>query len=435
MRFVSTNFASGAVGLAEAVNRCVASDGGMFIPQVIPSLPRAFFNNIGEMTLAEIAFVVASSFFGQDIPSAELKKIVDESFAAEARMVKVGDFYVLELFHGPTLTFKDYGARFMARVIRWFDRRNPGTHRNVLVATMGNSGAAAAAGFAGMEGVDVYVLYPKGALTRLQRATIYGQGENIHPVEVLGSIDDCKHLIQSAIEDASLKHLNITGANSINIARLIPQIVFSFYAYSRLKALGVEKAEQALYSLPCGNCSNLVAAVMALRTGLPAGGLIAATNINNPLRGLLSGAEAPAASRPETSSALGMDTANPSGAPRLRALYRGALDSFSRDVRVADPVTDSEIAATIRELKELYGYIIDPHGAAAYASARSVSASADGPVVVFATGHPAKLQTTMEEITGSPMPMPDSLARTLTARHHYMLIPPKLPALKKLLNN
>ena len=431
MRFVSTNFASEPVGLAEAVNRCVASDGGMFIPQEIPVLPRAFFNNIGEMSLADIAFVVASSFFGQDIPPAELKKIVDETFAADAPLVKVGDRYVLELFHGPTLTFKDYGARFMARVMQWLDRRNPGRRRNVLVATMGNSGAAAANGFAGMDGVDVYVLYPKGGLSRLQRATIFAPGGNIHPVEVLGTIDDCKSLVRTAIEDPALKGLNLTGANSINIARLIPQIVFTFYAYSRLRAMGVADAEKAVYSVPCGNCSNLVAAVMALRTGLPAGGVIAATNLNMPLQTALGNT---VAGKLEPSFAPGMDTTHPSGAPRLQALYRNDRERFGREVRIAPPVSDEVIADTIRGLSRDAGYLIDPHGAAAYAASQRADVAPGLPVVVFATGHPAKLQSTMERITGVPIQLPESLARSLGQRHQHVLIPPTLPALKKLLN-
>ena len=291
MRFISTKSSISPVSLAEAVNCCVAPDGGLYMPETIPSIPRALFNNIGEMKLQDIAYVVATAFFGSEVPASVLKNIVDESFAFDAPLVKVGDTYVLELFHGPTLTFKDYGARFMARLMKYIDRRDTTPRRNVLVATMGNTGAAAANGFFRLDGVGVCVLYPYGALTKTQTAQFTALGENIHPLEVAGTVEDCKHLVQAALADQTLSDLHLTGANSINLARLIPQVTFSMYAFAQLSARGVQNTSGMQISLPCGNLSNLVAAAMARQMGLPMGRLIAATNMNDQLAPLIAGAE------------------------------------------------------------------------------------------------------------------------------------------------
>ena len=385
MRYVSTNSTTAPVDLKEAVNRCVAADGGMFMPAELPLIPKAYFNNIGEMTLREIAFVVANSFFGQDIDSATLKSIVDESFAFDAPMHLIGDdTYVLELFHGPTLTFKDYGARFMARLMRAIDA-NASYRRNVLVATTGNTGAAAANGLFKLDGISVTVLYPKGQLTRAQTAQMTALGENIHPIEIAGTVEDCKRLVQSAIADPALNDYHLTGANSINIARLLPQITFSLYAYAHLKALDVHGAENACYAMPAGNISNVVAAAMAKRIGCPMGTIIAATASNNQL-----------------------------SAP--------------------DGISDQVIADTINGLRSLHGYTIDPHGAVAYAAMQGMGLTGV-PKVVFATGHPAKQLDIMTRITGAAIEMPHQLTRFMSVKRNPTIIPPTLPALKRHLHS
>ena len=428
MRYVSTNQKSAPVSLKEAVNRCVADDGGMFMPAELPVLPRAYFNNIGDMSLREIAFVVANSFFGQDINPVALKAIVDDSFCNDIPVVRLGDDkYLLELFHGPTLTFKDYGARFMARLMRAIDT-NSNCHRNVLVATTGNTGAAAANGLFRLEGISVSVLYPKGQLTRSQLAQLTALGENIHPLEIAGTVEDCKRLVQTAIADPSLDSYNLTGANSINIARLIPQITFALYGYSRLKALGVAGADSAIYSIPAGNMSNVVAAAMAKRMGCPMGRIIAATAANSQVAPLLRG-EDRNTGRPLHTYAPSIDMSYPSGWPRLTLLYGGDTEAMQRDIIAPDGIDNDTIAVTINSLRSDHRYTIDPHGAVAYASAVTVASTA--PKVIYATGHPAKQLDVMTRITGSSIEMPHQLNRFMSARRSSAIIPPTLPALKK----
>lgn len=432
MKYTSTSKAS-TVDLYEAVNHCVAPDGSMYMPQYIPTIPKAFFNNIGEMNLQEIAYVVATSFFGQDIDSAILKKIAYEAFAVDAPLHRVNDnTYILELFHGPTLTFKDYGARFMARIMQALDRKNARA-RNVLVATTGNTGAAAAHGLFKLDGFSVTVLYPKGRLTGTQRAQITALGENIHPVEIAGTVEDCKNLVNKAIVDSTLESFNLTGANSINIARLIPQITFALYAYAHLKALGVAGAENAVYSIPSGNLSNVVATAMAKMMGMPCGLIVGATAANNQLAPLMK-CQQPASGNPVRTFAPSIDMVYPSGWERLKSLYDGDYDAMSKDIAAPDGIDNQTIADTINHLRRDFGYTIDPHGAVAYAALQNIYRG-NAPAVVFATGHPAKQLDTMTKITGCALDMPVQLAKFMGIKRQPAIIPPTLPALKKHLSS
>ena len=433
MRYVSTNSQSAPVGLFEAINRCVAADGGLFMPSELPRIPKAFFNNIGEMSFRDIAYVVANSYFGQDIDSAALKEIVDSSFSFDTPMIELGEnCYMLELFHGPTLTFKDYGARFMARLMKYIDGKNS-QRRNVLVATTGNTGAAAANGLFNIEGISVSVLYPKGQLSRWQAAQLTALGENIHPIEIVGSVEDCKRLVQSAIADPSLSSYHLTGANSINIARLIPQITFTLYAYARLKALGADYAEQALYAMPAGNISNLVASAMAKRLGCPTGPIVGATAANNQLAPLLTGAEG-MRGKPLRTLAPSIDMTYPSGWPRLLHLYGGDLVAMRRDIIAPEGISDEKIESTIIGLRDKYGYITDTHGAVAFAAATAVH-NGPAPKVIFATGHPAKQLDIITRIIGVSVDMPHQLAKFMSVKRNPTIIPPTLPALKKHLDS
>lgn len=429
MRYVSTNSQSAPVGLCEAINRCVATDGGLFMPAELPRIPKAFFNNIGDMSFCDIAYVVANSFFGQDVDSAALKDIVDKSFSFDTPMIVLDDnYFILELFHGPTLTFKDYGARFMARLMKYIDGRQS-LCRNVLVATTGNTGAAAANGLFNIEGISVSVLYPKGQLSRWQTAQLTALGKNIHPIEVVGTVEDCKRLVQSAIADPALSGYHLTGANSINIARLIPQITITLYAYARLKTLGVDHAEQALYAMPTGNISNLVAAAMAKRLGCPTGPIVGATAANNQLAPLLAGGEGHR-TKPIRTLAPSIDMTYPSGWPRLLYLYDGKLDAMRRDIVAPEGISDQVIEKTVTGLRDRYGYTIDTHGAVAYAAAASVN-NGSAPKVIFATGHPAKQLDIITRIIGASVDMPHQLARFMSVKRTPTIIPPTLPALKK----
>lgn len=431
MRFISTKSKTNPVSLADAINRCVAPDGGLYMPETIPAIPKALFNNIGDMNLKDIAFVVATAFFDSEIPAHVLKNIVDESFVCDAPLVKVGDTYVLELFHGPTLTFKDYGARFMARLMKYIDRRDTTPRRNVLVATMGNTGAAAANGLFKLDGISVCVLYPHGALTKIQTSQFTALGGNIHPVEIAGTVEDCKHLVQAALADPTLSDMHLTGANSINLARLIPQVTFAMYAYARLAAMGVHNAGQMRISIPCGNLSNLVAASIARRMGLPMGPLVAATNANNQLAPLLDGADfGKMTHRPTRTITPSIDMSCPSGWPRLYHLYDGDLARMRNDITVAPAVSDDEVRATVNAVRERFGYSFDTHGALAYAAVQ-VSADPSAPKVVFATGHPAKQPEIITDITGCEPGRPEQMKQFSLERRHSIIIPPTLPALRK----
>lgn len=435
MRFISTNRISSPVGLDEAISRYIADDDGLFMPETLPAIPRAFFNNISEMNLREIAYVVATTLLGNDIPAAALKAIVDESFSFDAPLRHIGDnTYILELFHGPTLTFKDYGARFIARTIQYLDSGKAHYKRNVLVATTGNSGAAAANGMFCLDNVNVIVLYPKGLLSRTQTAQFAVLGENIYPIEVLGSIEDCKRLVRQAISNTSMAQLNLTGSNSINIARLIPQIAFAMHGYAQLLNIGVKDADKAVYAMPCGNLSNLVATVISRHLGLPTGKLIAATNINNQLEPLINGnTDKSVAHPPEHTSTPSLDVTYPAGWQRLNYLYNGNLEAMCRDI-VPVVIDDKTIADTINGLRSTYGYTIDTHGAAAYAAADKHTAP-NIPKVVFATGHPAKLLNIMTQITASAIELPVQLTRFMSEKRRSTILPPSLPALRKFLIN
>lgn len=429
MRYISTNNPNVRVSLSEAVNRCVAADGGLFIPETLPYIPRAFFNNISEMSLRDIAYVVATTFFGDEIDSVKLKNIVDESFAFEAPFIKIKEnTYVLELFHGPTLTFKDYGARFMARLMKHL-AKSADIKRTVLVATTGNTGAAAANGFYKLSGINVVVLYPKGKLSHTQIAQLTSLGSNIYPVEVIGSIEDCKHLVEKSIFNPSFAEYGITGANSINVGRLIPQISFSLYAYSRLVNLGIKNAENAYYIMPAGNMSNVVAAIMAKLSGCPINKIVAATGANDQISKALNNSFVNN-NRPVSTLATSIDMAYPSGLPRIFHLFKDRNNKLSEVLECAQSVSDEKIIKTIQELHNKQGYDIDTHGAVAYAAAMQY-ADEKVPKVIFATGHPAKQHDLLKRITGIEVEQPSQFACYKMLKRNPVAIAPTLPALKK----
>ncbi len=432
MRYISTNGVSAPVSTREAVARCLAADGGLFMPESLPELPKAFFNNIGEMNLKEIAYVVASAFLADELDAADIKHIVDYSFDVDVPLVSLSpDVYVLELFHGATLTFKDYGARFMARLLKRFDAQAGVGRRTVVVATTGNSGAATANGLFGIDGVNVLVLYPKGALSRMQMLQFVTLGGNVYPVEVDGSIEDCKSLAKAAMNDPSMSDMALTCSNSINIGRLIPQVAFAFQAYARLSVSGVHNADGAVFAVPCGNLSNLVAVLMARGMGLPMSGIVAACNTNDSLGRCMRGEEL--LSRPVPTLAPSMDISRPSGLPRLLYLCGQDLRGGGSMLEVAPPAGDREIAATVLRLRAESGYTMDPHSAAAYASVHGRYSGR--PKVVFATGHPAKNIDIMTRITGGTVELPVQLMRFMEGKRRFHRIPATLPALRRYLSS
>lgn len=423
MLYTSTDDKSHRVSFAEAVEHPVAPDGGLYIPDRMPVIPRAFFNNVPDMSLRDIAYIVSTSFIGDEIPANVIKNIVDESFAFDAPLVKVKEHtYALELFHGPTLTFKDYGARFMARVLHHLDHRTPDKKRLILVATLGNSGSATANGFAGLEGLDVIVMYPQHRLTNLQSAQLTWPERNIHAIEVAGTIDDCKAMLNEAIKSEQLVAVQPTGANSINVARIIPQISFAIYAYAQLLKAGEEKADKAIYSVPCGNLGNLAALMTATIIGMPASRILAVANANDALGKYLR--NEPVAPKPVQTLTPSMDLTEPSNLKRIEWLLKqpgvAPVDTIC--------VSDTETAEAIKELSAM-NYIIDSHSAAAYAGL--ARCNSDGPKVFYATAHPAKNLDLMTRITGTPVELPVQLMRFMSKRGRAPLIAPTLPALIK----
>lgn len=415
--------------MAEAVRHCVAPDGGMYMPANMPRLPQAFFNNMGEMTLREIAYVVAATFIDDDIESSELKKVVDEAFAIDAPLVPIADdTFVLELYHGPTLTVKDYSARFMAGLFGRMVR--PGRRNNIIVATTGNTGAAVAGAFYKREDTDVFVLYPRGRLSGMAVAQFTALGENVHPVEVNGSIEDCKRIMAAVMADPTMEQFNLTAANSVNIARILPLVSLAFHAAARLGNAGVD-ASKVAFSIPCGNLGIMVASAIARRMGLQTGPLIAATNANDSLRRLLDGLSPDAAEKPVRTYAPAIDMSSPSGWPRLMSMYGGDTEAMRADIVVAPPVGDMEIAYAVNHIRQTAGYTLDPHAAVALCAARRTMP--DAVKLVFATGHPAKQLDIMTRITGGAIELPVQLTRFMSVRSHPAIIPPTVPALKKVI--
>jgi threonine synthase len=406
MKYYSTNKQVAPVDLREAVVKGLAGDKGLFMPEKIPALPASFFAKISGMSFQEIAFVVASAFFGEDIEAGTLKSIVDDTLTFDTPLVPVGDrMYSLELFHGPTLAFKDVGARFMARLLGHFIREERTTDINVLVATSGDTGSAVANGFLGVDGIHVYVLYPKGKVSAIQECQFTTLGRNITALEIDGVFDDCQALVKDAFMDAELNaRLKLTSANSINVARFLPQAFYYFYAYAQLARQGA--AEQTVMCVPSGNFGNLTAGLFAKRMGLPVKRFIAANNRNDIfLQYLHTGRYTP---RPSVATlANAMDVGDPSNFARILDLYGYDHGAIVRDIS-GFSYTDDDIRATIAGCYRQTGYLPDPHGACGYRAL--LDGLYPGETGVFLeTAHPAKFPETVESITGNKIEIPAKL--------------------------
>ena len=331
MKYYSTNRQAPVATLEEAVVKGLAADKGLFMPEAIKSLPQEFYGSIEQLSFQEIAYHVADAFFGEDVPAETLKQIVYDTLSFDVPLVRVKDaIYSLELFHGPTLAFKDVGGRFMARLLGHFIRKEGKKQVNVLVATSGDTGSAVANGFLGVEGIHVYVLYPKGKVSEIQEKQFTTLGRNITALEVDGTFDDCQALVKSAFMDKELnEHLQLTSANSINVARFLPQAFYYFYAYAQLKKIG--KAENAVFCVPSGNFGNITAGLFGKKMGLPVKRFIAANNKNDIFyQYLLTGLYNP---RPSVATiANAMDVGDPSNFARVLDLYDASHAAISSDI-------------------------------------------------------------------------------------------------------
>ena len=411
MKYYSTNQQAPLASLSEAVVRGLATDRGLYMPERIKPLPQEFFDGIADMSFQEIAYHVAEAFFGEDIPSDDLRHIVYDTLAFDAPVVPVdGNIHSLELYHGPTLAFKDVGARFMARVLGYFNGQQPTANSqqptvNVLVATSGDTGSAVANGFLGVEGIHVYVLYPKGKVSAIQECQFTTLGQNITALEVDGVFDDCQRLVKSAFMDAELNaHMRLTSANSINVARFLPQAFYYFYAYAQMKRQG--KADELVICVPSGNFGNLCAGLFAHRMGLPIKRFIAANNRNDIFYQYLQTGEYNP--RPSVQTiANAMDVGDPSNFARILDLYGHSHEAICSLISGAT-YSDEQIAETVADTYSRTGYLLDPHGACGYrALSEMLQPGEQG--VFLETAHPAKFRDTVENIIKAEVPIPEKL--------------------------
>ncbi len=405
MRYYSTNNKNATVTLRDAVIKGLAPDRGLYMPCSLKQIDSDFFTYIDTLSFQEISYKVAQVFFGDDIPDKELKRIVYDTLNFETPVVPVQDnIYSLELFHGPTMAFKDVGARFMARVLGYFNREQ-NRPVNVLVATSGDTGSAVANGFLGVKGVDVYVLYPKGKVTSIQECQFTTLGKNITAVEIDGVFDDCQALVKSAFMDAELnRKMNLTSANSINVARFLPQAFYYFNAYAQMKRLG--KESNLIICVPSGNFGNITAGLFAWKMGLPIKRFIAANNSNDIFfKYLQTGVYNPKPSIQTLANA--MDVGDPSNFARILDLYDYSHENIVKDISGAT-YSDSQIIQTLREVYNDTGYLLDPHGACGFRALKEqLKPQENG--LFLETAHPAKFKDSVDSIIGESIEIPTRL--------------------------
>jgi len=400
------------------------------MPAAIPTLPADFWDRCGAMSFVEVAEEVAAAFLEGDIPRSRLREIGGDALTFDAPLVELAPgLHVLELFHGPTLAFKDFGARFMARTVATL-REGSSQDLTVLVATSGDTGSAVAQGFYGVPGTRVVLLYPSGKVSHIQEQQLTTIGGNVTALEVLGTFDDCQRMVKAAFRDPDLRaRLALTSANSINIARLIPQTFYYVWAYAQLR----ERDVPPVFAVPSGNFGNLTAGLIAHRMGLPAERFVAATNANDEVPAYLaSGLFTPRPSVQTLSSA--MDVGDPSNFARMLALYDGDRARMVRDIQ-GYRFGDTETIMGMRTLFDRYGYVADPHTAVAYLGLIHYLDDVPGPHVgiFLSTAHPAKFPEACHEALGREVEMPERLRACLTKPKQATTIPASDDALRTLL--
>lgn len=407
MKYISTRQQE-ETNIKTAILKGLADDGGLFMPEYIPKLDSEFFENLSNFTLQEIGFRVAKEFLGESISDENLKEIIDEVLNFEIPVVKISDnIYSLELFHGPTMAFKDVGARFMARMMSYFSEGKP---MKVIAATSGDTGSAVASGFFGVPGIEVYILYPKGKVSPLQEKQLTTWGGNIKALEIDGTFDDCQALAKQILSDEELNQkFTLTSANSINIARLIPQSFYYFWAFAQLQKLG----KPIVFSVPSGNFGNLVAGLFAKKMGLPIHQFIASTNENDVVPKFLeTGNYQPKPSRQTISNA--MDVGNPSNFERMKSLFSNDVSEFRKEI-VSYSFSDEETKNTMRKVKKEFNYTLDPHGAVAYFGLENLREPQSDNIsenfigILLETAHPAKFVEVVEEVLKEKVIIPEKL--------------------------
>jgi len=414
MQFHSTKNHALKASLQEAIFRSLPPDNGLYMPDSIPSLPESFFDRIHEMSFNEIAIEVTCALLGDDLTRKEVENIVSRAFDFSAPVIKIDDddMNILELFHGPSMAFKDFGARFMASLMSHFLQKSNKTI-DILVATSGDTGGAVAQGFYKVPGINVTILYPSGKVSDIQEKQLTTLGENVRAVEIEGTFDDCQNLVKLAFLDDELnRKFNLSSANSINISRLIPQSFYYFFAYAQL----VKENKPVVFSVPSGNFGNLSAGLLAWKMGLPVEKFIASTNLNNAVPQFLSsGVYSPQESVATISNA--MDVGNPSNFVRMSRLLDDDMQLISQMVK-GYFFDDDQTRAAMRNVYEKTGYVLCPHTAVAYLGLRQYMEEESRPLsgVVLSTAHPAKFLDLVEETLGEKISIPENLGKLLSKR-------------------
>ncbi|MBS1620161.1 MAG: threonine synthase [Bacteroidetes bacterium] len=429
MKFYSTNKNSEPVDFMQATILGQAPDKGLYFPEAIPQLEKGFLQKIENLPDEEIAFNVIRPYVGNEIPEEKLFRIVSETINFPIPLVPVNEFaFSLELFHGPTLAFKDVGARFMSRCLGYF-LRDQEKKVTVLVATSGDTGGAVANGFYDTKGVEVVILYPSGKVSPVQEKQLTTLGKNIHALEVKGTFDDCQHMVKSAFTDAEInKKRFLTSANSINVARWLPQQFYYFFAYRQWQ----DKKNAPVVSVPSGNFGNICAGILAQQSGLPIRHFIAACNVNDIVSEYL-GTEIlkPKQAVPTLSNA--MDVGNPSNFIRILEIFQHHFPELKSHLS-SSCVSDEETLATIKEVYQGYNYLLDPHGAVGYLALKRYLENHLGEKGIFLeTAHPVKFPEAVEKATGETVELPASLAELMQKEKKSVLIDNDFDQLKSFL--
>lgn len=412
MQFYSTNKKVPSVNFKEAVLKGLPDDNGLFMPEKIPNFSKEFLLDVPNRTFLEIAFEGARLIIEDEIPESDIKTIVKDAFDFDLPLKNVHDnIHVLELFHGPTLAFKDFGARFMARVMGYF-LKSDSREINILVATSGDTGSAVAQGFLGVEGIKITLLYPKGKVSKIQEQQLTTIGQNVTALQVDGTFDDCQHMVKTAFLDEELnKKLNLNSANSINIARLLPQSFYYTYAFSRL----MNSSENIYFSVPSGNLGNLCGGLLAKKMGIPIAGFIAASNANEIVLTYLETREfSPKASIQTISNA--MDVGNPSNFSRVLDLYDSDYQKIIADIKGIS-FNDDETRALIKEVHEAHMYLMCPHTAIGYGGLRYYLKPGDTGILL-STAHPCKFKDIVEPLISEQIEIPLRLQRIIEKEKH-----------------
>ncbi len=405
MNYYSLNKQAPNTSFKNAVIKGLAPDKGLYFPESISPLPKVFFENIESLSHAEIAFETIKQFVSPDIPEDVLKQIVTETLAFEFPVISFNEnISTLELFHGPTMAFKDVGARFMARCLGYFNKENT-EEITVLVATSGDTGGAVANGFLGVKGVKVVILYPSGKVSDIQEKQLTTLGQNITALEVDGTFDDCQNMVKNAFLDKALtNHMQLTSANSINVARWLPQLFYFIFAYRQLK----RKYKDIVFSVPSGNFGNVCAGMMAQQLGLPVAHFIASNNENNVVTEYLkSQLYNPKPSIQTISNA--MDVGDPSNFIRIQNIYKNNFESLEQNLS-SYSFSDIQTKAAMKEIYNTYNYVADPHGAVGYLGAKSyLESHPEAHCVFLETAHPTKFLDVVEEVIPEKQGLPTQI--------------------------